>query len=591
MRRRHTLLWPALCALALVGVVAGAIRCAAASPDAAAFTSSEAGEAPDDHPREATAFVEAPSGDGEVTRPQVHRVGAADVVVEVRLPDGVTKAVGAEVHATATAAPTGLGAEHATPEQRVEACGESCGRTDASGRCVVRMPGLRRVSYSEADAVVVEGVIVVVLADDFSPWIRVVDVIGRPVAGVEVEVVVGRAEVVAAATTDLDGSVRFHHVWPRGDVTGRRARIVLVGATFVQDLDRSSSLFPVVLSIGAVARLSVMTRPPGEPATVAVRALAATAPDAVGPRPSKLLRDVVTTEVVVPAGGLSFVVSAWRGDGREVEAPPVTGLVQGERRVVVLDFSGRDVGGRLLDLGAGDEVMAFVHDGAEWRARPLKLALKGSFELRLDVGARRLVFATPTLCSAAFEIDGPTVDLGDVGMSPRPLLGRVVVHDESGSTVADPLRLRAVMSADGQWCGFRLHAPVTFRQGGGGVEVVGISGVVAARLSPQRAGFHPVPEVVEVRDGANVTCRLVTGAVLEVWLTDNAPGIRDFWLRDAGGVTHFRSSAKRTDSGTWARFEGLRPSTYTLEVRDGVVLAAPVEVTTAGVHRLDATVQ
>jgi protocatechuate 3,4-dioxygenase beta subunit len=586
-----------LCFLLVTGILMiAASRCDGFGPD-----NSIPGilGAPDRHDQDPDVIRDG-SG-GAVPERGLRREAASALLVEVRLPDGATPAVGAIVHAVPGDS-TAVAEDQSVP---VEIRGRLCGRSDAAGRLTIPLPVPRLVSarlgamYTEEPAVAVGGVVTIVLSDDLSPWIRVVDIGANPVVGVEVEVMAGRFEVVATATTNDAGVARFDRVWPGRDVAPRLARVRLVGRAVVHELDRESSEFPIVMCLGAVGRLSVATRPLGIPTVVNIAAVASAKPGAEPVGPTKLLRDVAAAEVVVPIDDLSFVVAGWRADGRAVEASPVVGLVPNERREVVLDFSGRVVRGRLRGVNVGEEVTAFVFAGGAWRARPLQLGTDGAFQLTLDEHDVRLVFTTPEACSAEFveALDGPEIDLGAIVLMARPVLGTVTVFDESGNIASGPLLPMAVRNTRGQWVGFGLRAPLTLRPVTPGtedsvIEVLGMSGVTAARLAPHRAGCHPLPEFVEVSDGANATCKLVAGAMVDVWLVDSeGTGVREFWLRDGLGAIHTRVTAKRTERGSWARFMGLRPGAYTLEMREGHVVAPTVEVTTSGIYELLATMQ
>jgi hypothetical protein len=454
------------------------------------------------------------------------RVSAASFVVEVMLPDGITPAEGAVVHAVA-----GAGASAASREgvslDIVESCGELRGRTDSSGRLSIDVPGPSRVSarlgtmYAERAADGVDGLVSIVLVDDYSPWIQVVDDAGQPLASVEVKVVSGRSRVHATASTDQAGLVRFHHVWPRGDEEGRRVRVLLAGHIFWQELHRQSSALPIVFPIGPLARLAVVTHPQEQATQVSVRPVVEGSSDPSKYRPSTLHLGVTTQDILVAVGDHSFVVTGNR-DGRTVSAPKVVGLLPNERREVLLDFSGREVRGRLLGLDPGAEVSVFLLAGDAWHARQVEVGVGGAFSFLLNPDDVRLVFATEASCSDEFACGAtqPTFDLGDVAMAPRPVLGVLRVHDEAGAFVTSTPYLRQVMGADGSWRGFRWRAPIAFRAGPAGIEVLGVRGAVAARVSPHLAGCYALPDVVEVRDGATVTCRLARGATVEVWLAD-----------------------------------------------------------------------
>ncbi|HHM12299.1 MAG TPA: hypothetical protein ENJ16_02005 [Planctomycetaceae bacterium] len=315
-------------------------------------------------------------------------------------------------------------------------------------------------------------------------------------------------------------------------------------------------------------------------------------PNAIAPE--RLLRNVESALVIVPAGELSFQVEGWCDDGRTIEAPRIDGVVAGEVREVVLDFSGRSLTGRVVRLNGDSDVIAYTYGNNVWRARPLKIGDGGAFECTLDRTDVLVVLATADSCSVAFT-DIPErekVDLGRVVLTPRPVLGSVVVGGPSDSAAGVSLRPLSLQNAAGRWDGFGFRAPLAFRAKPGGVDVLALPGIVAARVVPQREGHYAVPESVEVRDGKTVACQLISGAVIEVWLVDDQePGVRDFWLRDEAGKTYSRSSVRRTDAGAWARFAGLRPGRYTLVVRNGDLVASPVNVLTSETYELHATMR
>ncbi|HEB51732.1 MAG TPA: hypothetical protein ENI87_00610, partial [bacterium] len=123
------------------------------------------------------------------------------LVVEVLLPGQSAPAVGAIVHVAGHE--TGRLDEH--DSLPVEQIGRYVGRTDASGRVSVSLRGVRCVSarlgamYTERRVHAESGTVTIVMVDEFSPLVQVVDERGSPVAGVDVEVVAGRSDVVTSA--------------------------------------------------------------------------------------------------------------------------------------------------------------------------------------------------------------------------------------------------------------------------------------------------------------------------------------------------------------------------------------------------------
>lgn len=410
------------------------------------------------------------------------------------------------------------------------------------------------------------------------PALRLQDASGSPASGMLVDLG-SRTNTTWSGTTTADGWL-FPELPPGDEQVVLRARMPGFGFSGPVPVDVESS----TVTVPDFGFLDIAG--PGE---FSVAVVAAMDDGEFGPSHQQIVNG--SCRIKVAAGSHLYRVRAWGSlpwsAHRQVIAP--------ERRLVsrevVFSVAMQEITGS-TDLTGNVLGMLLSSDGAHWLGEVPVQA--GRFRRKVVAGEHpaTLVLLTSSSCAtAAFaDVQGPTIDLGWLPASPRPVLGKLQLPAEHRDVVK--LSLSGCLLDSGREVTIANSGALVWRNDSPEyMTLLGLPGVSAARVVPSFEGHTADPAFALLHDGVTVPIRFLPGMTVIVHLTGLPKPAATWYLRHADGTLHSSTSMRREEGGQRRVFSRLPAGVYTVHYPDRNVTSEPIEVRPGVDLEVHATVQ